>query len=205
MNTTAHAAARKHLRRTDPVLRELVDRIGPCTLKPKRDRFATLVHSIVSQQVSGKAARAIYGRLRERLTNRVTPESLAALAAEELRSLGVSRQKASYLLDLACKTRDGEIHFRRFGRMADEEIIEELIQVRGIGRWTAQMLLIFSLGRLDVLPVDDFGIRSAIQRHYHFSELPHRTAIEQLAVPWRPFASIACWYLWRSLDNGGQA
>ena len=199
------AAAERHLRRSDRVLRELVDRIGPCTLKPKRDRFATLAHSIVSQQVSGKAARAIYGRLRDELDGRVTPAALARLTPDELRQIVVSRQKASYLLDLANQTQAGRVRFSRFGRMDDEQIIGELTQVRGIGRWTAQMLLIFSLGRIDVLPVDDFGIRTAAQRCYGLPELPRRPILESIAEPWRPFASVASWYLWRSLDNGGQA
>lgn len=190
-----------HLRERDRVLSEVIDRVGPCTLKLKRDRFATLVQSIVSQQVSGKAAQAIFGRLRERLANRITPERLAGLQIDELRSLGVSRQKAGYLLDLAARTANGHVRFAKFGRMDDAAIITELVQVKGIGPWTAQMLLIFSLGRMDVLPIDDFGIRSAVRNLYGLSDLPKRHETEAIAEPWRPYASVASWYLWRSLDN----
>ncbi len=195
------ADATIHLRRRDRALRNVIDRVGPCTLKLKKDRFATLVHSIVSQQVSGHAARAIFGRLRDRLANQITAEELANLNVDELRSLGLSRQKAGYLHDLAEKTSRGEVRFASFGRMDDAAVIEELTQVKGIGPWTAQMLLIFSLGRLDVLPVDDFGIRSAVRNLYGLPDLPKRHETHAIAEPWRPFASVASWYLWRSLEK----
>jgi DNA-3-methyladenine glycosylase II len=195
------ADATYHLRKRDRVLRKVIDRVGPCRLRPRRDRFATLVHSIVAQQVSGKAAKAIFGRLQDRVNHQVTPDALAQLDLQELRSLGLSRQKAGYLLDLAEKTRNGLVRFTRFGRMTDEAIIDELTQVKGIGRWTAQMLLIFSLGRQDVLPVDDFGIRSAVRNLYGLADLPKKQETHEIAEPWRPYASVASWYLWRSLDN----
>lgn len=195
------AKACAHLSRQDAVLRRIIHQVGPFRLKLKRDRFATLVHSIVAQQVSGKAAKAILGRLQARLAPaRIGPAALAALSFEELRAVGLSRQKASYLQDLAAKTVAGEIHFRRFARLNDEEVIAELVKIRGVGRWTAEMLLIFSLGRLDVLPCDDFGIRSALRRLYQLDDLPNRATCHAIAEPWRPYASIASWYCWRSLE-----
>lgn len=195
------AQAVRHLRRADPVMRDTIRRVGPFTLRLKRDRFATLACSILSQQISGKAARSIIGRLKERLApQRISPEALGQCAVEELRALGISRQKATYLLDLADKTRAGLIRFDRFSRMDDEQIIEQLVQVKGIGVWTAQMLLMFSLGRWDVLPHDDLGIRMGIRHLYGLEDLPNKQQCLEIAMPWRPYATVASWYCWRSLD-----
>lgn len=194
--------ATAHLQAEDPVLRKLIRRVGPFTLKLRRDRFATLACSIISQQISGKAARTITARLLERLEpDKLTPAALARLDIDQLRAVGVSRQKATYLRDLADKALDGTVRFDRFGRMSDEEVIQELILVKGVGRWTAQMLLIFSLGRLDVMPHDDLGIRTAIRNLYGLPELPSKEQCLAVAQPWRPYASVASWYCWRSLDN----
>jgi DNA-3-methyladenine glycosylase II len=195
----AISAARRHLRRHDPVMRRLVDLVGPFTLKVRRDRFRMLVRSIISQQISGKAARSIGKRL-ERLVapEKITPHTLAALSIAELRSAGISPQKAGYLHDLSAKVDSGAVRLARTGRMPDEEVIAELVQVKGVGVWTAQMFLMFSLGRLDVFPHDDLGIRSALRNLYDLAELPDREISHEIARPWRPYATIACWYLWRS-------
>ena len=191
-----------HLSKSDPVLRRVVRRCGPCTLPRRRDRFGMLVRSIISQQISVHAARTIRGRLEASLwPAKISPESLVGRSVDELRAVGLSRQKASYILDLAGKTLAGEVRFDRFRRMSDEAVIEALTQVKGIGRWTAQMLLIFSLGRLDVLAVDDQGLRGAVRDLYELEELPTRHEFTRLAEPWRPYASIASWYCWRHVDG----
>jgi DNA-3-methyladenine glycosylase II len=190
-----------HLRRQDPIMRKLIRAVGPFTLRPTRNRFGILVRSIISQQISTAAARNIRGRLDARLApGGLEPDNLACLGESDLRTVGLSRQKASYLLDLAEKTLDGTVRLDRIGRLKDDAVIEMLTQVKGIGRWTAEMFLIFSLGRLDVLPVDDLGVRSAIRNLYGLPELPDKKTCMELAAPWRPYASIGSWYCWRSLD-----
>ncbi|MCA9224863.1 MAG: DNA-3-methyladenine glycosylase 2 family protein [Planctomycetales bacterium] len=191
----------EHLRSTDRVMRRLIDEAGPCTLRPQRDRFAMLVNSIISQQISTGAARSIRQRLVELTQPQgVTPAGLLRFSPEQLRTAGVSPQKASYVLDLAEKVHSGEVDLARIGRCADEQVISQLILVKGIGRWTAQMFLIFSLGRLDVLPHDDLGVRTGIRDRYELGDLPDKATCERIAVPWRPYATIASWYCWRSLD-----
>jgi DNA-3-methyladenine glycosylase II len=191
--------ALRHLRRRDAVLRSVIAAVGPCTLRLERDRFRMLVRSIVSQQISGKAARSISLRLEQLLAPaKVSAEALADQPLELLRRAGLSAQKASYLHDLSAKVGSGEVQLRRVGRMTDEDVIAELTQVRGIGVWTAQMFLMFSLGRLDVFPHDDLGIRSALKRLYGLGELPDRELSHRIAAPWRPYATIASWYCWRS-------
>lgn len=194
-------AARLHLQQRDPVMKRLLKEVGPFTAKTRRDRFVTLVNSIISQQISTAAAKTI----RERLASRFEPAPITAvelvkLDIESLRELGVSRQKASYVLDLAAKVHDQTLCLKSIHHKDDEAIIKEMTQVKGIGRWTAQMFLMFSLGRLDVLPVDDLGLKNAIQRHYGLSELPAAADFERLAENWRPYSTIACWYLWQSLS-----
>src|SRR3954454_23124616 len=164
-----------HFRRHDPVLHGVIRRVGPYRLKPSRNRFGMLVRSIISQQISVGAARAIRGRLEEMVSNEgIKPAVIAGLSLQQLRSVGLSPQKASYLHDLAAKVQSGEVRLARLTRWSDEEIIEELIQVKGIGRWTAQMFLIFALGRSDVFPIDDFGVRAAMTRMYGLDEPPGR-------------------------------
>jgi DNA-3-methyladenine glycosylase II len=191
-----------HLRSADPIMRRLIDAVGPFTLQPERKRrFSVLARAIISQQVSTAAARTIRGRLEGVLDDGgLSAEGIAGLKESELRSVGLSRQKASYLLDLAAKTLDGTVRLDRIGRLSDEAVIDMLTQVRGIGRWTAEMFLIFSLGRLDVLPVDDLGVRAAIKDLYGLDDLPDKKTCIELAAPWRPYATIGSWYCWRSLD-----
>jgi DNA-3-methyladenine glycosylase II len=160
-------SARRHLRAADPVMRSIIDAVGPYTLRFEKDRFGLLVRSIVSQQISTIAARAIRKRLLELAgPDGLTAGNLAQFTVEQLRSVGLSQQKASYVADLSCKVNDGTVDLRGIGRLSDERVVETLTQVKGIGRWTAQMFLIFSLGRPDVFPHDDLGVRTAIRDRY---------------------------------------
>lgn len=182
-------------------MKAVIDAVGPFTLRLERDRFGMLVRSIISQQISTGAARSI----RKRLQELARPDGLKAanltrFSVDQLRSVGLSPQKASYVADLARKVTDGTVDLRRIGRLPDEGIVEELTRVKGIGRWTAQMFLIFSLGRLDVFPHDDLGVRVAIRNRYGLAELPDRRTALAIAAPWRPYASVASWYCWRTLD-----
>lgn len=199
------AAAARHFRKVDPVIHGVFKQVGPCTLKPQRDRFNMLVRSIISQQISTSAARSIRAKLEALIApEKVSPEVLSRLTFEQLRSAGLSSQKATYLHDLAAKAADGTVQLKTVGRKSDEEIIAELIQVKGIGRWTAQMFLIFSLGRPDVFPPDDLGIKVALRNLYGLAELPTKAEAHALAAPWTPHSTFATWYLWRSLDLAKQ-
>ena len=196
-----HRHVVRHFRSCDPVLAKVIEQVGPVTLKPQRDRFKLLVRSIISQQISTAAARTIRQRLEAHLGPRgVTPERLRTLSIDELRPLGFSRQKASYLLDLAEKCQAGVVQLHRLGRLDDETIIDQLTEVKGIGRWSAQMFLIFSLGRLDVFPHDDLGVRMAIRDLYGFRALPGKAECLPIGERWRPYASLGSWYCWRFLD-----
>jgi len=195
-------AARLHLQKSDPVMKGIVKKVGPCRIEIKRNRFQTLVASIVSQQISGSAARTIYGRLTDLIgSTTITPQRLLPFDIEQLREIGVSRQKATYILDLADKVDCRQVEFNKLSRLDDEEVIEQLIQVKGIGRWTAQMFLMFSMARLDVFPHEDLGIRNAIKLNYKLRKEPDKKRMMQIAKPWTPYSTIASWYLWRSLDN----
>ena len=203
-------SARLHLRKRDPKLASIIKAVGPFTTKARRDRFGTLVRSIVSQQIATGAANAIKGRLETAIAEnrKTTPkrgqpycaETLLSFSTEELRGIGLSRQKASYIQSLSQHVLDGDVDLSNINKLDDEAIIESLIQVKGIGRWTAQMFLIFSLARLDVLPVDDLGVKPAVKNVYGLEELPNKKEMEAIAEPWRPYASIASWYMWRSLE-----
>lgn len=195
------ARALRHLRKSDPVLADVIRRVGPFELQPRRGRFQSLVRSILAQQISTAVARSMLRKLEARLApNKLTPESLGQLSFDDLRAIGLSRQKATYLQDLTEKVVSKTVRLHRVHRLTDEEIIKELIQVKGIGRWTVQMFLIFCLGRPDVFAPDDFGLRSAIQKLYGLPDLPKRAEAEEIAAPWRPHATVASWYLWRSLE-----
>jgi DNA-3-methyladenine glycosylase II len=191
----------RHLRKSDPILREVIRRAGPFGLKLKRDRYQALVYSILAQQISGKAAAAMRKKLEDLAGGSgLTPSRISSLSLEELRGAGLSKQKASYILDLSERVHAGTLALERLARCSDDTVIESLIEVKGIGVWTAHMFLIFSLGRLDVLPHGDYGVRSAIQELYGLKELPNRETCHRIAEPWRPYASIASWYCWRSLE-----
>ena len=192
----------RHLQKCDPVMKEIIDRVGPCTLKLKRDRFALLAWSILSQQISTAAARTIRGRVEALVApERIAPDSLLSLSIAELRSAGVSARKAEYLHDLAQKASDGTIRLQRVGKLSNEEIICELTQVRGIGRWTVEMLLMFSLGRLDVFPVDDLSLRNAVAASYPVSKPPEKDELLEVAARWSPYQTVASWYCWRILED----
>lgn len=191
----------EHLRRVDPVMADLIHKAGPFTLKLNRNRFGMLVRSILSQQISTKAARAI----RLRLDQLLLPDPLSAAAIarvtdEQLRSVGLSSQKVSYLRDLSSRVLDNRLRLDRIGRLPDEAAIEHLIQVHGIGRWTAQMFLIFSLGRLDVFPHDDLIVRSSIRELYGLEALPDKKLSHEIAERWTPYRTVASWYCWRLID-----
>jgi len=198
------------LRKSDAKLADVIKQVGPFTAKARRDRFGTLVRSIIGQQISTQAAATIFERLKEGVAAKgkgpakrgqaFCPQTIVSLSADDLRELGVSPQKAGYLHSLSQHVVDGDIDLSKFGKLDDEAVIESLTQVKGIGRWTAEMFLIFSLARLDVLPVDDLGIKKAAQKIYGLKDLPDPKRLEKIAKPWRPYASIASWYLWRSLE-----
>lgn len=201
LNPTVIQKARRHLRAADPVMKAVIDAVGSFTLSLERDRFGMLVRSIISQQISTSAARSIRKRLQELAEpGGLKPTTLAQFTVDQLRSVGLSSQKASYMADLAQKVNDGTVDLRQIGRLSDERVVDMLTQVRGIGRWTAQMFLIFSLGRLDVFPHDDLGVRSAIRNRYGLLDLPDKQTALAIAAPWRPYATVASWYCWRSLD-----
>lgn len=191
-----------HLKKACPVMAGIIERIGPPKMDYLEPDFKTLTRCIVGQQLSGKAARTIFSRF-ENACGRagVTPRSILALGEEKLRPLGLSGQKTAYLLDLAEKTRTRQLRFDRLERMDDGQVIDHLTQVKGVGVWTAQMLLMFALRRQDVFPAGDLGIRNAIQRAWKMEEPPKPAAMEEIAEPWRPYRTLACWYLWRSLEN----
>ena len=192
--------ALNHLRHSDPILAAIIDRVGPCRITYKDPTFESLVRSIVYQQLSGKAASTIYGRVVEAV-GPITPERLTHRTPEDLRPLGLSGQKAKYILDLAEKTRSGVVRFQDLPALDDQAVIAHLTQVKGVGVWTAQMFLMFALRRLDVLPTGDLGIRNAVHRAYKLKEAPKPEKLEQVARKWRPYATVASWYLWRSLDG----
>jgi DNA-3-methyladenine glycosylase II len=196
--------ALKHLRR-DPIMRKLIARVGPCTLHPRRDYFVVLCKSIFTQQISTKVATTLFGRFRDQFPlRRPTPARVAAFLrdgdAQLIRTCGLSRQKRDYVLDLAERFDAGDIPTRRFARMSDEQVIESLVHVKGVGRWTAEMFLIFVLNRPDVLPVDDLGLREGAKVAYRLKERPSAKALIDLGESWRPYRTIATWYLWRGLQ-----
>jgi DNA-3-methyladenine glycosylase II len=201
LNQTDIQRARRHLRAADPVMKAAIDAVGPFTLRLERDRFGMLVRSIISQQISTSAARSIRRRLHDLAgPDGLNPTNLAQFTVDELRSVGLSPQKASYVADLACKVNDETVDLRQIGRLSDERIVAQLTQVKGIGRWTAQMFLIFSLGRLDVFPHDDLGVRMAIRDRYGLAALPDKCTAISIAALRRPYASVATWYCWRVLE-----
>ncbi len=193
--------ALKHLRKSDPVINKLIGIVGPYTLRIERDRFAVLARSIISQQISTAAARSIRRRLEQLLgPSGLSPKPLLTVDKRQLRLVGLSERKVEYLKGLAKKAVEGSIELNVIGRLSDRRVIEELCKVKGIGTWTAQMFLIFSLGRLDVFPDQDGGIRRAIKQLYALPLLPDTQTCLEIAKVWRPFASVASWYCWRSLD-----
>ena len=205
-----------HLKKCDPVMADIIARVGPFRFDRRPATFEAMARAIVFQQLAGAAARTIYQRLQNacevavngQATERslyggfaITPESVLALTEQQMRACGLSRQKLGYIRDLANKTISREVDFARLPAMSDEEVIAHLTRVKGIGPWSAQMFLIFALGRLDVMPTADLGINMAICRHYRKRKIPKPKQILKFAEKWKPYRSLACWYLWRSADK----
>jgi DNA-3-methyladenine glycosylase II len=215
-----------HLKKSDPVMRAIIERVGPCRMKFSPPEFHNLAEAIVYQQLNGKAAATIFERFAALAGEPLTPEGILKLTDEQLRSAGLSKQKSAYLKDLSAKTASGLLDFARLPQQSDDDVIQHLTQVKGIGVWTAHMFLMFTLKRENVLPTGDFGIRMAIFKHYldfrrtkpapkttkkksaaatkktrpRKIKLPTPEQMEKIAKAWEPYRSVACWYLWRSLD-----
>jgi DNA-3-methyladenine glycosylase II len=197
-----HPEALSHLRAADPVMAAIIERVGPFGLQLREPEFGTLVRSIIYQQLSGRVASKIFERVVAAMPGgRLTPDRVLALSPEQMRAVGLSGQKAAYLRDLAERTVAGDVDFAALPTLPDEEVIEHLTRVKGIGVWTAHMFLIFALGRPDVLPTGDLGVRAAMKKAYRMRALPKPERMEKIARRWKPFCSVASWYLWRSLDN----
>jgi DNA-3-methyladenine glycosylase II len=189
-----------HLKKSDPVLRAIIERVGPFRMEYGTPEFHSLAEAIVYQQLNGKAAVTIFQRLAALAGEPLSPEGILKLSDEQLRSVGLSKQKSEYLKDLAAKTAAGLLAFSRLPEMSDDEVIGHLTQVKGIGVWTAHMFLMFTLKRPDVLPTGDYGLQAAMKKHYRKRKLPKPKDMEKIARAWSPYRSVACWYLWRSLD-----
>ena len=210
-----------HLKKSDPVMRAIIERIGPCRMRFTPPEFHSLAEAIVYQQLNGKAAETIFDRFAALAGEPLTPEGILKLSDEQMRAAGLSKQKSAYLKDLAAKTSSGLLDFARLPGLPDAEVVEYLTQVKGIGVWTAQMFLMFTLKRENVLPTGDFGVRMAMYRHYlevarskpanksaaakklrkKKIKLPTPEQMEKIARRWEPYRSAACWYLWQSLDT----
>src|SRR5882757_449950 len=210
-----------HLKNSDPVMRAIIERIGPCRMQFGPPEFHNLAEAIVYQQLNGKAAETIFKRFAALAGEPVTPAGILKLSDEQMRGAGLSKQKLSYLKDLSSKTAAGLLNFARLQDLPDAEVIEHLTQVKGIGVWTAQMFLMFSLKRENILPTGDFGVRMAMFKHYldlqrakagkksavgkkgskRKIKLPSPEQMEKIAKCWEPYRSVACWYLWKSLDT----
>lgn len=190
-----------HLKKADPILGEIIERVGRYGIEYDEPAFHSLAQAIVYQQLHGKAAATIFKRLTGLAGDPLTPAGILKLSEEQLRAVGLSKQKLSYLRDLAAKTQAGELDFSRFGDLPDADVIKQLTQVKGIGVWTAHMFLMFALRRPDVLPTGDLGIQMAIRKHYRKRKLPKPIQMEKIAKCWAPYRSVACWYLWRSMDT----
>jgi DNA-3-methyladenine glycosylase II len=195
-------SARLHLSKTDPILARIIAEVGTLGIMPRTERFQALARTIIFQQLAGAAAGAIYNRFVGLFPGPGFPsaEQVLAKSDAELRSVGLSEKKALYIKDLAAHIKDGKLNFHRFHRMRDEEVIADLTRVKGIGVWTAEIFMMFNLGRPDVMPADDLGVQNAVKRHYRMRQRPNRKRLLRLAERWRPYRSAAAWYLWRSLD-----
>jgi DNA-3-methyladenine glycosylase II len=191
-----------HLKRIDPILGAVIDRVGPYVITRRPERFHSLVRAIIFQQLAGRAAQTIFDRFVAQVGGKRFPTPALVLAAtdEVMRSAGLSRGKMSYIRDLATHVNNSSLSFRRHARMSDDEIIADLTRVRGIGRWTAEMFLMFNLHRPDVLPVDDLGVRNAVARLYAMPQSPSPKALREFGERWRPYRSVAAWYLWQSMN-----
>jgi len=200
MRKTKHHLAIKHLKKSDPVMAAIIERIGPYRMQFGEPTFHSLAEAILYQQLNGKAAVTIFNRFIALAGDPLTPKGILKLSDAEMRGVGLSRQKTAYLRDLAEKTAAGLLEFERLPDLPDDEVIAHLTQVKGIGIWTAHMFLMFTLRRPDILPTGDYGVQAAIKKHYKKRKWPKPAVMEKIAKPWTPYRSIACWYLWKSLD-----
>lgn len=189
-----------HLKRSDPILCDIIERVGSYRIEYGLPEFHSLAEAIVYQQLNGKAAATIFKRFAALAGEPLTPEGILKLSDAQLRSVGLSKQKSAYIKDLATKTSAGLLDFSKLHAMADADVIQHLTQVKGVGVWTAQMFLMFMLKRPDVLPTGDYGVQAAMKKHYRKRKLPKPKDMEKIAKAWAPYRSVACWYLWRSLD-----
>jgi DNA-3-methyladenine glycosylase II len=189
-----------HLKKSDPVLSAIIERVGPCRMEFGPPEFHSLAEAIVYQQLNGKAAVTIFKRFAALAGDPVSPEGILKLTDAQMRTVGLSKQKTSYLKDMAERAARGELDFKRLPQMTDAEVIEHLTQVKGVGVWTAHMFLMFTLRRPNVLPTGDYGVQVAMKKHYKKRKLPKPVQMEKIARAWEPYRSVACWYLWRSLD-----
>jgi DNA-3-methyladenine glycosylase II len=189
----------RHLARKDRVMKRLIPRFGDACLQSRGDAFTTLARSIVGQQISVKAAQTVWDRF-AKLPRKMTPAAVLKLKVDDMRAAGLSARKVEYLVDLALHFDSGAIHVDAWKDMPDEEIVAELVGIRGIGRWTAEMFLIFHLMRPNVLPLDDIGLLSGISRNYFSGDPVSRSDAREVAAAWDPYCSVATWYIWRSLD-----
>lgn len=190
-----------HLKKSDPVLGAIIQRVGPYRMQYRDPVFHSVARAIAYQQLNGKAAGKIFNRLVALAGDPLTPEGILKLTDSQMRGAGLSKQKTCYLRDLATRTQNGELDFSGLPNLPDEGVIERLTRVKGIGDWTAHMFLIFSLRRPNVLPTGDFAVRMAMKKHYGKRKPPTAKQMEKIAKCWEPYRSVACWYLWRSLDT----
>jgi DNA-3-methyladenine glycosylase II len=189
-----------YLKKSDPVLAAIIESVGPYRMQYSEPTFHHLAESILYQQLNGRAAATIFERFTAAAGDPLTPKGILKLSDAEMRTIGLSRQKTSYLRDLSEKTAAGLMEFERMPQLSEQEVIAHLTQVKGVGVWTAHMFLMFTLRRPDILPTGDYGIQAAIKKHYRKRKWPKPVVMEKIAKPWIPYRSIACWYLWRSLD-----
>jgi DNA-3-methyladenine glycosylase II len=193
------AEACKHLVKKDRVMKRLIPQFGEACLQSRGDAFVTLARSIVGQQISVKAAQTVWDRF-AKLPRKITPVNVLKLKVDDMREAGLSARKVEYLVDLALHFDNGALHVKKWSEMTDDAIIEELVAIRGIGRWTAEMFLIFHLMRPNVLPLDDVGLINGISHNYFSGEAVSRSEAREVAAAWAPYCSVATWYIWRSLD-----
>jgi len=193
------AEACKHLMKKDRVMKRLIPQFGEASLQSRGDAFVTLARSIVGQQVSVKAAQTVWDRF-ALLPRKITPANVLKLKVDDMRAAGLSARKVEYIVDLALHFDNGALHVKTWSEMTDDAIIDELVAIRGIGRWTAEMFLMFHLMRPNVLPLDDVGLINGISRNYFSGEAVSRSEAREVAAPWAPYCSVATWYIWRSLD-----
>jgi DNA-3-methyladenine glycosylase II len=189
-----------HLKNCDPVLRGIIETVGPFRMQYGPPEFHSLAEAILYQQLNGKAAETIFKRFAALAGEPLTPQGILKLTDEQMRGVGLSKQKSSYLRDMAQRAATGQLDFSKLADLSDEDVIAHLTQVKGVGVWTAHMFLMFTLRRPNILPTGDFGVRMAMKKHYRKRKLPDPAIMEKIAKAWEPYRSIACWYLWKSLD-----